>query len=193
MRTLLLESDDVRALVFQIGIDRLMDDAIAELEAELQNFDSSRFEIPMRSGFDYEAPAPGLIEWMPIMNSGTRALIKVVGYHPMNPASRRLPTILSTAFAFDAGSGHLHAIVDATFATAVRTGAASAVASRILAIPEARTLGLVGCGAQAMTQLHALSRLFPIDRVLLHDINPESMGVVAEPSRFSYTMRPGAS
>ena len=180
MKTLLLESGDVRALVVRIGIDRLMDDAIAALEAELQRFDPARFEIPMRSGFDYEAPAPGLIEWMPIMNSGARALIKVVGYHPKNPASRRLPTILSTAFAFDAGSGHLNAIVDATFATAVRTGAASAVASRILAMPEARTLGLVGCGAQAVTQLHALSRLFPIDRVLLHDIDPEAVRTLPE-------------
>jgi ornithine cyclodeaminase/alanine dehydrogenase-like protein (mu-crystallin family) len=61
------------------------------------------------------------------------------------------------------------AMVDGTFLTALRTGAASAVASAILGDPHSRTVGLIGCGAQAVTQLHALSRVFPIERVYLFD------------------------
>ena len=60
-------------------------------------------------------------------------------------------------------------MADGTFLTALRTGAASAVASSVLADPHSRTVGLIGCGAQAVTQLHALSRLFPIERVCLFD------------------------
>jgi ornithine cyclodeaminase/alanine dehydrogenase-like protein (mu-crystallin family) len=59
--------------------------------------------------------------------------------------------------------------MDGTFSTAIRTGAASAVASRILASPSSAVLGLVGCGVQAVTQLHALSRAFTFTEILVYD------------------------
>ena len=65
---------------------------------------------------------------------------------------------------FDVASGHLRAVIDGNFLTAIRTGAASAVASRVLARPEATILGLIGCGDQAVSQLHALSRVFPLQQ-----------------------------
>lgn len=64
--------------------------------------------------------------------------------------------------------------MDATFITALRTGAASAIASEILARPESASLGLIGCGAQAVTQLHALSRVFPLQKVYIHDTDPDT-------------------
>jgi ornithine cyclodeaminase/alanine dehydrogenase-like protein (mu-crystallin family) len=56
--------------------------------------------------------------------------------------------------------------------TALRTGAASALATRVLARPDARTLGVFGCGAQAVTQVHALSRVVPLREVRFHDVDP---------------------
>lgn len=176
MKTLLFSSDDIRAIVGRIGLDRLMADVVDGIEAALLESRTGRYEAPPRSGFVYEEPQPGLLEWMPVMESGGSATVKVVAYHPSNPRSRRLPTVLSSAFTFDVGSGHLTTVMDATFATALRTGAASVVASRVLADPAARVLGLIGCGAQAVSQLHGLSRAFPIDRVLIHDVDPEAMG-----------------
>jgi ornithine cyclodeaminase/alanine dehydrogenase-like protein (mu-crystallin family) len=66
----------------------------------------------------------------------------------------------------------------------MRTGAASAVASRILALPESRTLGVIGCGTQAVTQVHGLSRAFGIDKVLAYDIRDEVAATFAERTRF---------
>lgn len=175
MNTLLLTSDDVRTIAARVGLDALMDEVVDALETVFRDFDETLFEIPQRSGFEYAEPETGLLEWMPAMRVGAGITVKLVGYHPGNPELRRLPTILSTALVFESGSGHLDAIVDATYATAVRTGAASAVASRVLAVPQAEVLGLIGCGAQAITQLHALTRTFPIVRVLAFDTDPRAV------------------
>ena len=65
-------------------------------------------------------------------------------------------------------------MIDGVLATAIRTGAASAVASKLMANPTSSTLGLIGCGTQAVTQLHAISLCFKIDRVLFYDIDPNA-------------------
>jgi ornithine cyclodeaminase/alanine dehydrogenase-like protein (mu-crystallin family) len=74
-------------------------------------------------------------------------------------------------------------MIDGNLITAIRTGASSAVASRILAEPGADTLGLIGAGAQAVSQLHALSREFEISEVLVYDADPSALS--------SFTRRAG--
>ena len=58
---------------------------------------------------------------------------------------------------FDVTSGNLHALIEADFLGQVRTGAASGVATRLLARADARTVGIIGTGVQARTQLEAIS------------------------------------
>lgn len=171
MQTTILTADNVREIVLRVGLDALMDETIARLTEAFRTFDPVNTVVPTRSGFKYEAPAMGLIEWMPCMRSGDKANIKIVGYHPSNGTHHDLPTILSTMSMYGVNDGHLQALMDATFVTALRTGAASAIASRVLAQPGAADLGLIGAGAQAVTQLHALSRIFPLRRVFVHDID----------------------
>jgi ornithine cyclodeaminase/alanine dehydrogenase-like protein (mu-crystallin family) len=171
MKTLLLSKQDIALTVRRVGADRVMDETIEALTRACEDFDAGRITIPVRAGFSYDEPHDGLLEWMPAIEYGVETVIKVVGYHPGNPQRHALPTVLSTAMMLDTATGHVKAIVDATFMTSVRTGAASAVASRILASPASRTVGLIGAGAQAVTQLHALSRVFNIERVLIHDID----------------------
>jgi len=103
-----------------------------------------------------------------------KVLIKVVGYHPSNPGKFNLPTIVSTISEYDTNSGHLCALIDGVLATAIRTGAASAVASKLMAKPTSSVLGLIGCGTQAVTQLHAISLCFKIERVLFYDVDPNA-------------------
>lgn len=182
--TLVFSAEDLRQMLRSIGPDAFMDRLIAGLETTLSNWHPEHTEIPVRAGFTYHSPAPGLLEWMPLMEHQQQAVIKVVGYHPDNPGRCGLPTILSTVSSYDVSSGHLSALADATFLTAMRTGAASAVASRVLANPDARTLGMVGCGAQAVTQMHALSRVFKFDRVLAFDTDPSAAASLAARTAF---------
>ena len=102
-------------------------------------------------------------------------MIKVVGYHPGNPDKYNLPTILSTLSAYDTATGHLLGLMDGVLLTALRTGAASAIASVLLADPASKILGLIGCGAQSVTQLHALSRNFDFEKVLIYDTDQTAM------------------
>jgi len=179
-KTRLLSAADVQHIAQQVGLDRLMDDMIQRLTQAFVAFDNHHTVVPIRSGFNYRTPHVGLVEWMPLLQKTRQIVVKTVGYHPQNPELYQLPTVLSTISAYDPTSGRLLAVVDGTFLTALRTGAASAIASQYLAIPTSRTLGLVGAGAQAITQLHALSRCFDLDRVLVFDSDPAVMNSFAE-------------
>jgi ornithine cyclodeaminase/alanine dehydrogenase-like protein (mu-crystallin family) len=116
---------------------------------------------------------------MPILRRGQSVVIKLVGYHPANPR-RRLATVQASILRIETASGRLNAMVEGSFATALRTGAASAIATRLCSAPDSRVVGLVGCGAQAVTQLHALSRVMSIDDVLFYDTDPVAMASLAQ-------------
>lgn len=167
--TRIFGTDDICRALNTLGFDAAMDQLIERLQSAFESFDASKTIVPARDGFHYDSPRPGLIEWMPIMSRDGRALMKLVGYHPENPKSVGLPTILSSFSLMDTQTGHMIAISDGTLLTALRTGAASALATRAMANENGGTLGLIGCGAQAITQLHAISRVQPIELVLYWD------------------------
>lgn len=176
-KTLVLSSFDIQEILRHFGVDWTMTTLIERLRTAINNYNPQKLSIPVRSGFQYEKPEPGLMEWMPLYNQddqGGKVLIKVVGYHPSNPGKFNLPTIVSTISEYDTNSGHLCALIDGVLATAIRTGAASAVASKLMAKPTSSVLGLIGCGTQAITQLHAISLCFKIERVLFYDVDPNA-------------------
>ena len=184
MKTIIFSTDDICRIVQHVGLDPLMDELIDRLMEAFKGFDATNTISPTRAGFHYEQPNLGLIEWMPVMQVGATAVVKIVGYHPHNPTSNRLPTILSTVSAYDTATGHLIGLADATFLTALRTGAASAVASRLMAWPQSQVVGLIGCGAQAVAQLHALSRVFEVEKVFCYDTDPEVSSTFVERASF---------
>jgi ornithine cyclodeaminase/alanine dehydrogenase len=75
--------------------------------------------------------------------------VKWVNAHPFNPARQGLPTVMGTYVLSDPATGFPLAVMDATFLTALRTGAAAGVASKYLARLPLRRVGFVGCGVQA--------------------------------------------
>jgi alanine dehydrogenase len=99
------------------------------------------------------------------------ASIKNINAHPGN---RTTPSIVGTLTLFDPDSGFPLAIMDATAITRLRTGAASGIATRLLAREDARVLALVGAGNQALTQLEAiLTARAGIEHVLVYDLDGE--------------------
>lgn len=89
---------------------------------------------------------------------------KMVSLHPSNPAHGR-PAVQGFVALFDYETGAPLALVDGSEITALRTAAASALATRALANSEARTLGLLGCGVQAASHLEAVAVVRPITDV----------------------------
>ena len=172
-------------LLRDIGRDRLMDRMIERLRERMRDHAEDTVEVRTRDGFRYEKPDLGLVEWMPTHEIGGPVVVKMVGYHPTNPVQRGLPSVIATSSMWDTDSGHLVAIADATLLTALRTGAASGVATDVLARTGPVTVGLVGLGAQAVTQLHAVSRVRRVDHVLALDVLPEVAS--SFPARVSFT------
>jgi ornithine cyclodeaminase/alanine dehydrogenase-like protein (mu-crystallin family) len=74
----------------------------------------------------------------------------------------------------DAENGLPYAMMDCTWITAYRTGAATALAAKYLARPESETVGILACGVQGRTNLIALRTLFPLTRVFAYDTSVEA-------------------
>jgi alanine dehydrogenase len=90
------------------------------------------------------SPPHGDFRAMPARGGGL-ALLKWITSFPGNPA-RGLPTVTGLICLSDATTGLPLMVLDARSVTALRTGAVAAVASRALARPNARSVGIVGCG-----------------------------------------------
>jgi len=88
-----------------------------------------------------------------------------------NPRRWGLPTIQGTIVLADAANGTPLAVMDSASVTALRTGAATAVAAKFLARPDASTATVVGCGVQGDVQLAAVAAVLPLRRILLVDID----------------------
>jgi ornithine cyclodeaminase/alanine dehydrogenase len=100
--------------------------------------------------------------------------LKVVTVYPENPAKHDLPTILGTLLLCDPATGQVVAIMDAGYLTAVRTGAASGVATKALARADAATCTVLGAGVQARQQLIAVHAVRPLTSALVLDVVPEA-------------------
>ena len=99
--------------------------------------------------------------------------VKWVNVHPDNPREHDLPTDMGTMIYTDPETAFPLAVLDGTALTRLRTGAAAAVATKHLAVPDARSLGIVGAGAQSYTQLEAIATVRDIERVVIADRNPD--------------------
>ena len=173
MTTKVLAAADMTRLLEVVGRDQFMDLMIERLRARFLDHSADAVEVRTRDGFRYDKPDLGLIEWMPTHEIGGPVVVKMVGYHPANPIQRSLPSVIATSSMWDTETGQLVAVADATLLTAVRTGATSGLATELLARTGPIAVGLAGLGAQAITQLHAVSRVREIDHVIGFDDDPD--------------------
>ena len=91
---------------------------------------------------------------------------KILALYPGNTALG-LPSHGGVVVVFDAASGSPLALLESNSLTALRTAAASAVATRALARPDSQVLALLGCGHQALWHVHALRSVLPFTRMQL--------------------------
>ena len=117
----------------------------------------------------YLAVEQGDFRAMPAALPGC-AGVKWVNVHPRNP-SLGLPSIMAILIYNDPETGYPLAIMDATEITAYRTGAAAAIASKYLARRDSHTIGIIGAGFQAHTQILAHAELFSSILVNVSDIS----------------------
>jgi len=104
---------------------------------------------------------------------------KLISLHPENDPQCG-PTIQGLIALFEYDTGTPKAIIDGASVTGLRTAAASALATDLLARPDARSLGIFGCGLQAKTHLDAIASIRDLDQVLVWSRNHDSALAFAE-------------
>jgi ornithine cyclodeaminase/alanine dehydrogenase len=168
----MLLEEDIEQVVAVFGVNQFMDLLIDEIHNGFVSLAHGQIKHSRRLGFTNDR---NLIEWMPVQGAEKDVVIKIVSYFPDNPNCHNAPTIGAMIARVDAQSGQIVEIADGRLLTAMRTGAASAVASRIFASHDSDTVGLIGCGLQSITQVHALSRILPLKNVLAFDIDHSAL------------------
>ncbi|MEO8357944.1 MAG: ornithine cyclodeaminase family protein [Chloroflexota bacterium] len=163
-----------------------MQEIIDLLEIAFREKGNGNVEMPPKPGIHTmpDAFIHAMPAYIPSMKS---AGIKWVSGYPEN-FKRGLPYISGLMILNDVETGVPYAVMDCSWITAMRTGAASALSAKYLARPDSETAGILACGVQGRTNLEALACLFPIKRVHAYDVLPEVQEkFVAEMSeRFSF-------
>ncbi|HZO22785.1 MAG TPA: ornithine cyclodeaminase family protein [Steroidobacteraceae bacterium] len=141
-----------------------MADCITAVELAMRAFSRGDANIPLRTVF----ALPQGRRFFGVMSGylgEPRGLgAKILTVYPEN-AQRGLPSHVGVVVLFDAEMGHPLAVMDAGMITALRTAAATAVATRALAREDADRLAILGTGEQAVTHLEALALVRPLRSV----------------------------
>ena len=166
IKILYLSRADVEAV--NVPMSRIID----AVEAMFREKGEGRTEMPPKPGIHPRSDS--FIHAMPafIPNLNSAGLKWVSGY-PEN-VNRGLPYISGLIILNDPENGLPLAVMDCTWITAKRTGAATAVAAKYLARPDSQVVGILGCGVQGRSNLEALKVLFPLRRVMAYDTRSEA-------------------
>lgn len=186
MRTLLLTADDVARLLPMSDCVDAVEDAF-RLLGEGKAAQPGTLSTPVAGGaFHVKAGV------LPLERRYFAA--KVNGNFPGNPAARGLPTIQGVVVLADADDGRILALMDSVELTARRTAAATAVAARRLARPDASVVTIYGCGVQGRAQLEALAAVVPLRLAHAVDRDPGRARRFAEDlaPRLGAEVRPAA-
>jgi alanine dehydrogenase len=159
MPTLLLDRNSIKNLI-------RMSDVINVVEEAFRMCGEGRGKMPAKTYLSLEH---GDFRAMPAALPGS-AGVKWVNVHPENP-SRGLPSIMAILVYNDPETGYPLAIMDATEITAYRTGAAAAIASKYLTRLDSHTIGIIGAGFQAHTQILAHAELFDSISISVFDVS----------------------
>lgn len=160
---LVLNEDKVRELLS-------LEDLIPAVEKALIDFSAGRIQQPVRSVL----PVPkhnGLWALMPAVLDDVMGA-KLVTLYEEN-SERKIPTHQAVIQLFSSQTGEPLAVMDGRLITELRTAAVSAVATRLLARPDARILAILGSGVQAWSHVKALRMVRSFDEIRVWSRTPQ--------------------
>jgi ornithine cyclodeaminase/alanine dehydrogenase-like protein (mu-crystallin family) len=165
MSLLLIRAEEIRELLS-------MDECIEAMDNAMRAFSAGEVSIPPRTIAPLADDRSFFILMPGEMLSPAMYGAKIVGLHPDNPARDR-PAVQGFIVLFDSLTGNPAAMIDGAEITALRTAAASALATRVLARENASSHGILGTGVQAASHLDAISCIRNIRKVRVWGRNPD--------------------
>ncbi|WIV99050.1 ornithine cyclodeaminase [Kinneretia aquatilis] len=163
--TTLLNTQDVARMAQTLGMAELFKRMVGYLEADYLRWN----EFDKCARVASHSP-DGVIELMPIADASLYSF-KYVNGHPKNTRAG-LPTVMAVGLLADVATGRPELLSELTLSTAIRTAATSVMAAKQLARKNARSMALIGNGAQSEFQALAFHHLLGINEIRLFDIDP---------------------
>lgn len=157
--------ENMMRLVHHLGIETVLTDLAARIEADFRRWELFDKTPRVASHSDV-----GVIELMPT-SDGEMYGFKYVNGHPKNMKDG-LQTVTAFGLLADVDTGYPKLLSEMTLLTALRTAATSAMAAKHLAPKAARTMAMIGNGAQSEFQCLAFKAICGIDTVRLFDVDP---------------------
>lgn len=162
---LVLSGNDLRKVLTMKDCIDVMSNAFVALS-------NGEVEVPLRTAIDMEPDNGGAL-FMPVYSSDiSRVAVKTVMINKDNPA-QGLPFIHAMVMLFDSATGAPLALMDGEVITAMRTGAVSGLATKILAREDSKIAAVIGTGAQGETQLEAVCCTRNIVKAYVFDLDKD--------------------
>jgi alanine dehydrogenase len=149
LNTLLLTDNEIKSILE-------MGDVIEAVEMSFKEKGFNRVQMPAKIYLHYNEEKGDLRSMPAFLDKIGISAVKIVNVHPENPVSNRMPTVMATIILIDPKTGFPLSIMGGTTITNMRTGAAGAIAIKYLAKKNFSSIGFIGAGAQARTQLSAI-------------------------------------
>jgi ornithine cyclodeaminase len=165
---MIIDTPTLARLLRRIGVENFLRDLADRIEADFGHW--ARFDKSARMAAHSQR---GVLELMPTSDAEWFSF-KLVNGHPGNPAQGLL-TVTAVGMLADVGTGYPRLISEMTVLTALRTAATSVVAARHLAVPGARTMALIGTGAQGEFQALAFKACLGIREIRYFDTDQLAM------------------
>lgn len=147
-----------------------MDDAIDAIETAFIKFSEGSTKIPLRTVIKIDDKSDTM--FMPGFVEGLGVAVKILSVFPGNLEIGK-PTINSVILLEDDKTGETLALIEGGCVTALRTGAASGLATKYLARKDSKYAAVIGAGVQARTQLWAVCCVRDIKEARVFDLNDE--------------------
>jgi alanine dehydrogenase len=146
--------------------------AIEAMKGAFAQLSDGQADVPVRIALDVPRHN-GVTLFMPgYLAADDQMAVKIVSVFNDNP-TKGLPLIYALVAVVDATTGAPLAVMDGTYLTALRTGAASGAATDLLAREAASSVAIFGAGAQGRTQLEAVCAVRSIQEAWVYDVSPE--------------------
>jgi ornithine cyclodeaminase len=160
-----VDIDDMKTLLEHVGAEQMMAEIAGCIRDDFLAW--PRFQKSARTAHHTKE---GVIELMPVGDE-TLYAFKYVNGHPGNPR-RQLSTVMAFGVLAEVATGYPLLLSELTITTALRTAATSVLAASVLARKGARSMALIGNGAQAEFQALAFMDQLGIRELRVFDIDP---------------------
>ena len=164
--TLYLTQDEVKSILD-------MKSTLEAVESGFREMGNENIEMPARVYLHFDK---GVLIAMPAYMPGLGAAgTKLVTVHPGNKQAYGLPAVIARIVLNSPENGLPLAIMDGTYVTALRTGAAGATGIKYLSREDSKEVGLCGLGVQGRSQLMGLMEVRPgVEKIKVYDVIPEA-------------------